>query len=277
MIEFYIASSFVLFVLAACGASAYAVCGAKGIAPLKFKPSDYFLFLFLTSVTLLAALGVAQLVRELVFTPNEWSMFLPSVFMQIFTIASVVVFGKFGTFGVLDLFKKFTLADILCGVKFFFLSLAVVPFAMVFSYLTIKTVQGVPPARQEIIDIFSSTTDPFAIALALLSITILAPISEELFFRGVLYRILRDGLFCGGIFERLSVHVRAIASAILVSAIFSYIHFSLYAALPLFVMGMLFVACYAKRGNIVSAIVMHSLFNIANVSIIFLTYANENI
>jgi hypothetical protein len=88
--------------------------------------------------------------------------------------------------------------------------------------------------------------------LAVLAIVILAPIAEELFFRGVIFNVfLREGgrrwAFIGS------------------SALFAIIHLSLVALIPIFVLGLALAWVYERTGNLLAPITMHMVVNGASV------------
>jgi membrane protease YdiL (CAAX protease family) len=87
--------------------------------------------------------------------------------------------------------------------------------------------------------------DPWLVVLA---IVILAPIAEELFFRGVVYNAwLREG----------GPRWALIGSAIL----FAVIHLSLVTLLPIFVLGLALAWLYRRSGTLLAPIAMHMTVN----------------
>lgn len=99
-----------------------------------------------------------------------------------------------------------------------------------------------------------ATIDPW---LAVLAIVILAPIAEELFFRGVVFNaFLREGgrrwAFIGS------------------SALFGAIHLSLVALIPIFLLGLALAWVYDRTNNLLAPIAMHVVVNGASVIIALL-------
>lgn len=78
---------------------------------------------------------------------------------------------------------------------------------------------------------------------------LLAPFSEEVFFRGVLYRSLR---------RRWSME----AATAVVALTFAAVHYRIYHFLPVFVFGMLACQLYERRRSLVAPIAMHGFWNL---------------
>ncbi len=83
---------------------------------------------------------------------------------------------------------------------------------------------------------------------------IVAPLCEEVVFRGYLYPVAKK--YSGR-------WIAAIATAL----VFSAAHGSLAALLPLFIFGLVLVALYEMTGSIWAPIAVHALFNGATVAI----------
>jgi len=111
-------------------------------------------------------------------------------------------------------------------------------------------IQSDPQAAEQAL----SVIDPW---LAVLAIVILAPIAEEVFFRGVVFNaFLREGgrrwAFLGS------------------SALFAAIHLSLVALIPIFLLGLALAWVYDRTNNLLAPIVMHTVVNGASVVIALL-------
>jgi membrane protease YdiL (CAAX protease family) len=93
--------------------------------------------------------------------------------------------------------------------------------------------------------------------LAVLAIVVLAPIAEELFFRGVVYNAwLREG----------GPRYALIGSAVL----FAVIHLSLVAVVPIFLLGLALAWVYRRTANLLAPIVMHATVNGISVALALL-------
>jgi membrane protease YdiL (CAAX protease family) len=101
--------------------------------------------------------------------------------------------------------------------------------------------------------------NPVELLKNLLFISVFAGIGEELFFRGILQRLL------------IRVTKNPWMGIILTAAIFSGIHFQFYGFLPRLLLGVLLGAIYWYSGSLWVAILAHFLYDAA---IILLVYFN---
>src|ERR1035437_43678 len=104
---------------------------------------------------------------------------------------------------------------------------------------------GVDPTQQAL---SQSATVSGLLPLVLLSGVIIAPIAEEIVFRGYLYKAFRD---------RFKPWYAIVMSA----ALFSAIHLEPLAAVPLFVIGVVLAYVYEKTDNLMAPIALHMLNN----------------
>ncbi|NSW77943.1 MAG: CPBP family intramembrane metalloprotease [Chthonomonadetes bacterium] len=100
------------------------------------------------------------------------------------------------------------------------------------------------------LDAFIESLQPGVVVLGfVLTVAVVAPIGEELFFRGFVFNLLRN---------RLSM-----TSAVWLSAgIFALLHVSVKNFLPILVIGVLLARLYARTGSLWSSVVMHGTFNL---------------
>ena len=86
---------------------------------------------------------------------------------------------------------------------------------------------------------------------------VLAPLVEELVFRGVLFPVL---------LQRMPLW----AALTTVSALFAVMHFHVPSMAPLFVLSFAFCLAYLGTGTLWAPIVMHGLFNLSTVAVLYL-------
>jgi membrane protease YdiL (CAAX protease family) len=126
-------------------------------------------------------------------------------------------------------------------------------FAIVYTYVTAELGWIMPPATS-LTDLFSPTL--FGLIAAVMSIVILAPFVEELVFRVV-------------VFNTFARKISFVAAVILQGLIFSFYHFSLWAALPNFLLALACVYLIQKCRTSLPAISLHVLYNAAVVAAAF--------
>jgi len=93
-----------------------------------------------------------------------------------------------------------------------------------------------------------ATEAPGLFPLVIVSGVIIAPISEEIVFRGYLYKAFRD-------------HFKPSHAIVLSAVIFSVLHLELLATVQLFIVGILLAYVYEKTGNLMAPITLHVLNN----------------
>ncbi len=107
---------------------------------------------------------------------------------------------------------------------------------------------------QETVELLQETKDITVLVLMAITAVFVAPVCEEVVFRGYLYPVLKK--FNG-------VWIAAVVSAL----IFSAAHGNMSALLPLFLFGLALVLLYEVTGSIWAPISAHFLFNAATVTI----------
>jgi membrane protease YdiL (CAAX protease family) len=96
--------------------------------------------------------------------------------------------------------------------------------------------------------------DPWLVVIA---VVILAPIAEEIFFRGVVFNAwLREGGPRWALFGS--------------SALFALIHLSVVAVVPIFLLGLALAWVYRRTGNLLAPIAMHATVNGISVALALL-------
>lgn len=114
---------------------------------------------------------------------------------------------------------------------------------------------GLPDDPQETIAIFANTKSPLVVAGMFVVACILAPLNEELLFRGGLYRFCRQRLGRGW--------------ALLISGcLFGALHANWAGFLPLALLGVGLAIVYEATGSIRVAVVAHGLFNLNTILIV---------
>ncbi len=103
-----------------------------------------------------------------------------------------------------------------------------------------------PP--QELIKLFTEGGDPVAISLLVIFAVVLAPIVEELIFRGGIYRFLKS-------------QTTLLPAQIISGAFFAVMHGNLMSFLPLVIVGIFLARVYERSGNVLVPMCFHACFN----------------
>lgn len=114
---------------------------------------------------------------------------------------------------------------------------------------------GIGSGEQETITMLIMIDDPWKYLVCVITAVVIAPVLEELFFRGIILRFL-----AGKMSELLALIISA--------AFFSLLHFNLDSLLPIFMLGFLLGKIYRETGDIRTSIWMHMLFNGLSVALI---------
>lgn len=112
----------------------------------------------------------------------------------------------------------------------------------------IYTLLAGPPPPQEVERIFNGVKTGKDLLLPFIAIAILAPVSEELYFRGMVYPVFkaRFGPLRGMIYSGL---------------FFGSLHLDLYRVIPIAVGGAILAYFYEKTGTLTAPVVAHATWN----------------
>ena len=121
--------------------------------------------------------------------------------------------------------------------------------------LVLQLVHGGPIPEQPIVELIRQTTSPATIALAFLGGALVAPVVEEVLFRGMLYLPLRRAL-----------GVRW--AAVIVGVLFALVHSYLWGLPQLFVLSLVFVALFECTGTLLAPIAAHAAYNAVQIVLV---------
>lgn len=111
--------------------------------------------------------------------------------------------------------------------------------------------------QQSIINLFIQADSTLSFLALWFMATIMAPVAEELLFRGAIYRFFKG---------RCSTPCAMIISA----AFFALLHFNLASFPSLVVLGVFLCIAYELSGNLEVSIIFHSIFNLNSIFLIYL-------
>jgi membrane protease YdiL (CAAX protease family) len=114
----------------------------------------------------------------------------------------------------------------------------------VYSFLT----RGSLPPQQQFLRVLGGVRDPTVRVIAFLVAGLIAPITEEVLFRGVTFRVLRR-------------RIGLIASLFLSSTLFAIAHLDLHHALHLFAIGLVLAWLVSRSDSLLPSILLHSFIN----------------
>lgn len=141
------------------------------------------------------------------------------------------------------------LAPLRLGAGLFLATVPVVAIGVNWVWQEILTLCGYPVTAQTLVDVFKGLDTVWARVLFFVFAALVAPITEEIIFRGVLYRAFSKVIPRGW---------AVVASA----ALFGAAHRDLSSFVPLFVLGVMFALAYDATGTLVVTIIAHALFNL---------------
>lgn len=113
-------------------------------------------------------------------------------------------------------------------------------------------------------DLADRADDPLGVALLILVVGVLAPVSEELFFRGLLYGAFRkraNARWLGAVVDTMTPRWNIAVATVVSAAIFAAVHFEPVVLPGLFAAGVVFARSYERSGRLGPAIWAHAGFN----------------
>ena len=138
--------------------------------------------------------------------------------------------------------------DTLIGLTFY---IGAIPIVVAIALLSavILTLLHIPLEQQDIASMFTSAATPLWLKAYLIFLAvIIAPVVEELCFRGILLPLFIK-------------HNRPIVAIILVSLLFAFIHLHIPVIAPLAAIAAAFSLAYIHTGSLLTPIIMHAIFN----------------
>ncbi len=127
---------------------------------------------------------------------------------------------------------------------------AVIPVSIIWLSEFITPVFG-EPKMQDMIIFYRETATPVDRLIIVISACLIAPLAEEVIFRGYLYPVLKR-------------FTEPVFAAIIVSVIFAIIHHNVAALAPLATLSILLIISYELTASLWVPIAIHSLFNGVN-------------
>ena len=261
-----------LYLLVKFARPALANAQATNTPLLKIGPKPWSLHdvLHVTGVLVLvlgAAEGIAMLVVK--FARVDEAVALPWLLGMDMLLRLAVLFGFVELFrrrridwgAALGLRREPPLRALGWGAVFFVAVLP--PLAVVFTvYSKLCHLVGIKDEPQPISDLLATSDSMVVVALIVFFAIVVAPVCEELFFRGFAYPALKQRW---GMWVALTT----------VSAAFAGIHLHLPSLGPLFALAIGLGLSYELTGSPLASITMHALFNATNVAVLLYVRAHS--
>lgn len=203
---------------------------------------------------IIVATGGIVLLNLVVLGLSWWLHILISennvALMLLVIVQDIIIVGAAWTFSVLRYqvgweqlgLRRF---DAAFGCLFSFALLGLSYFIRI-CYVVIAMALGLELQPQEVI--YRMDVSGWNFLITFLSVAVIAPLTEELFFRGFLYAGLRT-------------HVGMPKAMLISTLFFSALHFSVDAFIPIFVLGLFLAWTYEKTGSLYPGILLHAANN----------------
>jgi len=160
-----------------------------------------------------------------------------------------------GIIGLVFLIRQFSLKDLGLDLSGFFRGLssgikwgAVIFAGVVLTGMLVQLLVPITPKPQDFAEVVLAARQPVELWAGIVIGVILAPLAEELLFRGMLFPAMR---------EKMGLTT----AVILNGAFFSAVHMDAFRFLPLAVGGMLLAWLFGRSGNLYIVIAAHSTWN----------------
>ncbi|AGB40717.1 CAAX amino terminal protease family [Halobacteroides halobius DSM 5150] len=126
-------------------------------------------------------------------------------------------------------------------------------------HAVVSKIYGINPPTQQVIKDLLKSNNNWIFILHTCLIVIIAPISEEIFFRGFIYSYCKSKL--------------GITKGILLNGvIFGLAHFSIWVFIPTFLGGIILAWIYERTNSLYSSILAHGVWNLIIVLLIFIIW-----
>lgn len=209
---------------------------------VPWRPRDVWLGAVAAAVILAVAWGLAYLLASLSATaaPELWIVLFPAVFELLF-LAPVWLFTahKYGA-SLRDLgFVRFRASALGIGVL-----LLIAVYVVTAIYSVVLARYGLR-AQSDMSPVFEALSSPWPLVVV---IVIVAPVVEEVFFRGFVFAGLRGRYGWG-------------AAAAVSAAMFAVFHLELTFFIPAFLLGLLFAYVYHRSNSIWPGMILHVMVN----------------
>ena len=224
------------------------------LAPWEVSLTDFLLFLWCVIIGgLICQIGLTQLFKTANLSATQRLIFVGGGF-QFGMLAGIAFFRLILQRRVLTPDASVTLHPAFSGVATFLISL---PALLVVSALwqQLLEVCGIPAEKQDLIAMFAQAKSPGLLSFMIFLAIVIAPITEELLFRG-------------GVFRYVRTRLPRWAALLIPACLFGALHGNLASFAPLVALGVIFSLAYERTGRIATTMIAHGLFNLNTIVLI---------
>ena len=229
-----------------------------GVGSIAMDRRDWGLFASLVFFVLLFCAQSGPFFKKLFADDYPLAVFSYAVAYQSVVLLCIFIFKKL-SFAKVCFPLKFDFHTLKLSFRGFALAVGCSFCSAIITNVAVFVFTGEFPKKQDVVEIFSQTKSVGTILLAVFSFVVFAPVCEELFFRGLLYRMLKNSLEAV-VAKRVALHISAICCAV----IFALSHGNAFAFVPLFIVALILTSLYERTGSIVAPVLCHSMFNLFN-------------
>ena len=211
---------------------------------LTFKKVIFVFILFFISQI---AIGTLVGVINKIFPSLNIDYMLLNIILNLLLILAIPVIYSYKNF-VLDFFGKNFISSKVIQSGIFYGFVAIFVNLIIGSLLFyLYSVLNLNPTQQQVVQLIENT-DNINPILVYFGIAISAPLAEELFFRGIVYRTFA---------KKISLRNGILFTSIL----FSLLHFDLFYIPQIFLISIVFSLAYNETGSILTPIIAHLISN----------------
>lgn len=224
--------------------------------------SDFFLFVSLLLLCIyFGSLGLGKLALQFfgeeTQRPSEIAVLLLSnIGMQLGMLFAFLAFLRYARASNTQQTRLSAGKSIKVGLKWLAITYPIMFLASYIAQVTLNLL-GFERVIQEPIRVLLEADSKIELGLAIVSVVLVAPICEEVIFRGALFRFLH---------KRMPLVVSLLVSG----ALFALPHANLYNFVALLIVGIMLALAYRESGSLLSCITFHAVFNTINLTLILL-------
>ncbi len=218
----------------------------------------FFMVVFYIASMLFAEIMSFFQVRFPIAENENFQLFTISIWMNFLAVAFIIFLVKFmhsQDLQVLGLTRRNFLKNIGYAIIAY---IAFIPVLVAINYATHYVTQliGYDAPTQDVVKMFMAEKEMPILLLGFFAASIVAPVAEEIIFRGFAYSALKKTM---GVFW----------SIVLTSLIFSVLHAHVVGIVPIFALGVLLAYLYERTGSLIAPITVHMIHNTIMLVLVF--------